>query len=197
MSFSLLNPYLACTDGSSIDRPAIDAAVRHALVPRLASGPAITSPNSQTASFTLASSLDVNVISPGMSQYDAHSGGDAPVVTYKIKPSALDKIQEFLLQGERRQAYHYALDERMWAHAMLISSSLDKEAWKEVVNEFIRAELGVRTDQKKPAPHGGDPSVANGREPLRVAYSLFAGQGAAAGESIVGVSMKGGTYSRV
>ncbi|KAG8719332.1 Protein transport protein Sec16A [Ceratobasidium sp. 394] len=63
---------------------------------------------------------------------------------------------------------------------MLFSSSLDKEAWKQVVNEFIRAELGVRADQKKAAPFGGDPSVANGREPLRVAHSLFAGQGSAA-----------------
>ncbi|QRW27676.1 COPII coat assembly protein Sec-16 [Rhizoctonia solani] len=63
---------------------------------------------------------------------------------------------------------------------MLIASSLDKDAWKEVVNEFIRSELGVRTDQKKPAPFGGDPSVANGRESLRVAYSLFAGHGPAA-----------------
>lgn len=164
------------------DSSAIDAAVRHALVPRLSTAPAVTSPNSQATSFTLASALEVNVTSPGMGHYDIHSGGDSPVATYKVKPEALDKIQEFLLQGERRQAYHYALDERMWAHAMLISSSLDKEAWKEVVNEFIRSELGVRTDQKKPAPFGKDPSGANGREPLRVAYSLFAGHGPAASE---------------
>ncbi|KAJ1309534.1 hypothetical protein OPQ81_006307 [Rhizoctonia solani] len=168
-------------DGKLTGTPAIDAAVRQALVPRLSTAPAVTSPNSQSTSFTLASALDVTVTSPGMEQYNLHPSGstDSPVATYKIKPEALDKIQEFLLQGERRQAYHYALDERMWAHAMLIASSLDKEAWKEVVNEFIRSELGVRTDQKKPAPFGGDPSVANGREPLRVAYSLFAGHGPA------------------
>jgi hypothetical protein len=119
-----------------------------------------------------------------MDQYSLSPGnGDSPVATYKVKPDALDKIQEFLLQGERRQAYHYALDERMWAHSMLIASSLDKDAWKEVVNEFIRSELGVRTDQKKPSPFGGDPSVANGREPLRVAYSLFAGHGPASSKS--------------
>ncbi|KAG9116043.1 Protein transport protein Sec16A, partial [Ceratobasidium sp. 392] len=168
-------------DGKLSGTPAIDAAVRHALVPRLASAPTITSPNSQAATFTLASALDVTA-GPSSSHSNAN---DSPVATYKLKPAALDKIQEFLLQGERRAAYHYALDERMWAHAMLISSSLDKEAWKEVVNEFIRAELGVRTDQKKPAPFGGDPSVANGREPLRVAYSLFAGQGAAAVQELL------------
>jgi hypothetical protein len=160
--------------------------VRSALVPRLTAAPTVTSPNSQAASFTLASALDVNVTSPGMEQYSLHpsGGADAPVATYKVKPAALDKIQDLLLRGERRQAYHYALDERMWAHAMLISSSLDKEAWKEVVNEFIHSELGVRTDQKKPSPFGGDPSVANGREPLRVAYSLFAGHGPAASKCL-------------
>ncbi|KAG8717514.1 hypothetical protein FRC09_014145 [Ceratobasidium sp. 395] len=168
-------------DGKLSGTPVIDAAVRQALVPRLASTPAIASPNSQAASFTLASALDVTA-GPLSSQSNP---SDSPVATYKVKPAALDKIQEFLLQGERRAAYHYALDERMWAHAMLISSSLDKEAWKEVVNEFIRSELGVRTDQKKPAPFGGDPSVANGREPLRVAYSLFAGQGAAAVQELL------------
>ncbi|CAE6505820.1 unnamed protein product [Rhizoctonia solani] len=168
-------------DGKLSGTPAIDAAVRQALVPRLSAAPAVTSPNSQATSFTLASALDVTVTSPGMDQYSLHPSGsaDSPVATYKVKSEALDKIQEFILQGERRQAYHYALDERMWAHAMLIASSLDKEAWKEVVNEFIRSELGVRTDQKRPAPFGGDPSVANGREPLRVAYSLFAGHGPA------------------
>ncbi|CEL51590.1 COPII coat assembly protein sec-16 OS=Neurospora crassa (strain ATCC 24698 / 74-OR23-1A / CBS 708,71 / DSM 1257 / FGSC 987) GN=sec-16 PE=3 SV=1 [Rhizoctonia solani AG-1 IB] len=167
-------------DGKLTGTPVIDAAVRQALVPRLSSIPAVTSPNSQATSFTLASALDVTVTSPGMDQYSLSPGnGDSPVATYKVKPDALDKIQEFLLQGERRQAYHYALDERMWAHSMLIASSLDKDAWKEVVNEFIRSELGVRTDQKKPSPFGGDPSVANGREPLRVAYSLFAGHGPA------------------
>ncbi|CAE6420436.1 unnamed protein product [Rhizoctonia solani] len=167
-------------DGKLTGTPVIDAAVRQALVPRLSSVPTVTSPNSQATSFTLASALDVTVTSPGMDQYSLSPGnGDPPVATYKVKPDALDKIQELLLQGERRQAYHYALDERMWAHSMLIASSLDKDAWKEVVNEFIRSELGVRTDQKKPPPFGGDPSVANGREPLRVAYSLFAGHGPA------------------
>ncbi|KEP46782.1 Sec16 Sec16-C: Sec23-binding domain protein [Rhizoctonia solani 123E] len=168
-------------DGKLTGTPAIDTAVRQALVPRLSAAPAVTSPNSQAASFTLASALDVTVMSPGMDQYSLHPSGssDSPVATYKVKSESLDKIQEFLLQGERRQAYHYALDERMWAHAMLIASSLDKEAWKEVVNEFIRFELGVRTDQKKSPPFGGDSSVANGREPLRIAYSLFAGHGPA------------------
>ena len=74
--------------------------------------------------------------------------------------------------GERRMAYRYALDERLWAHAMLIASSVDKDAWKESVSEFIRTELA--TD----AMGGAVP----GREPLRMAYGMFAGEGYSAGE---------------
>ncbi|QRW27675.1 COPII coat assembly protein Sec-16 [Rhizoctonia solani] len=75
--------------------PAIDTAVRQALVPRLSSVPAVMSPNSQATSFTLASALDVTVTSPGMDQYSLSPGNsDSPVATYKVKPDALDKIQE-------------------------------------------------------------------------------------------------------
>ena len=96
----------------------------------------------------------------------------------------LDKIQEFLLRGERRQAYCYALDEKLWAHAMIIASSIDKDAWKEVVNEFLKAELGVKeeTSQGRSYPKIKDalPSSTNGREGLRAVYSLFSGQGSVA-----------------
>lgn len=104
-----------------------------------------------------------------------------------LRAAALDKIEEFLLRGERRQAYHYALDEKLWAHAMVIASSIDKEAWKEVVSEFIRAELGVKGDSSFALPGRPDAqgSSVNGREGLRMAYSLFSGQGAAAGRSIM------------
>jgi len=37
--------------------------------------------------------------------------GENPVAVSILRPSALTKIQEFLLHGERRQAYHFALDE--------------------------------------------------------------------------------------
>ena len=104
-----------------------------------------------------------------------------------LKPSALEKIQEFLIRGERRQACHYALDEKLWAHAMVIASSIDRDAWQEVAKEFIRAELGPK-DIKDDRSRSSDPrqgSLPNqnsdGREGLRVAYSLFAGQGATSG----------------
>lgn len=112
---------------------------------------------------------------------------EAPVSVTTVKPSALEKIQEFLIRGERKQACHYALDEKLWAHAMVIASSTDRDAWQEVVKEFIRAELGsteVKDDKTRPdnPRRGSLPTpTSNGRESLRAAYSLFAGQGAACG----------------
>lgn len=94
---------------------------------------------------------------------------DTVVATHTLNSSHLDKIQEFLLKGEKRAASHYASDQKLWAHAMVIASSVDKQAWKDVVTEFVRTELA------SPAPG----KATDGREALRVAYSLFAGHGPA------------------
>lgn len=95
-----------------------------------------------------------------------------------LRATNLDRIQELLIRGERQAAYQYAADEKLWAHAMVIASSIGKEAWKNIVSEFVRTELtSAPTIAGLPKP-----SALDGREPLKVAYSLFAGQGAAAGE---------------
>jgi len=101
------------------------------------------------------------------------------VATYQVKTASLDRLQELLIRGERRKAYQFASDEKMWAHALLIASNLDKSAWKEVVSEFIQAELGVLAGMDSPI---NAPS-ANKRESLRVAYGLIAGDSAAARKS--------------
>jgi hypothetical protein len=111
----------------------------------------------------------------------SQSSGESIVATYHVKSSSLDKVQELLMRGDRRQAYRSALDERLWAHALLISSSVDKEAWKEVVHEFIKSELAF----SQTAPNGANALESNqgSRESLRIAYGLFAGDGAAARKS--------------
>jgi len=66
---------------------------------------------------------------------------------------------------------------------MVIASSIDKDAWKAVVSEFLRTELGVKDDANRGSQLNGDESassIMSGRESLRVAYSMFSGQGAAA-----------------
>ena len=69
---------------------------------------------------------------------------------------------------------------------MIIASSIDKEAWKEVVNEFIRSELNSQSAADTTAPGRRDMMPpGTGREPLKVAYSLYSGQGAASSRCTV------------
>lgn len=148
--------------------------MRKALVPRLADDTA-----SDLAKFSTPAD--------GFGALGSLASNEVPVSVTTLKPSALEKIQEFLIRGERREACHYALDEKLWAHAMVIASSTDRDAWQEVVTEFIRAELGS-TEVKDDKTRSNNPrrgslptSTSSGREGLRVAYSLFAGQGGASG----------------
>lgn len=109
------------------------------------------------------------------SSFTAHNSQDSldrTVASHVVRSSTLDKIQDHLLRGDRRAACHYAADEKLWAHAMVIASSIDKDTWKDVVTEFVRTEL-TTVDSK----NGLNTTTCNGREALRVAYSLYAGQG--------------------
>ncbi|EMD38408.1 hypothetical protein CERSUDRAFT_82659 [Gelatoporia subvermispora B] len=179
-------------DGRLAGSPQVEAAVRAALVPRLSSseagqdgvymassGPYV---GDSSTSLTATSSLLHATLSSLPSD-------DTPLTVHSLRSSNLDKIQEFLLRGDRRGACHYASDEKLWAHALVIASSIDKDMWKEVVTEFVRSELADRDS----GPTGfvplsealGKPRVGGGREALRVAYSLFAGQGAASVQELL------------
>ncbi|KAE9391652.1 hypothetical protein BT96DRAFT_888541 [Gymnopus androsaceus JB14] len=155
-------------DGKLSGTPAVDGAVRAALVPQ-------TSLDSNEASgFTSIADLQ-GADSAYMGLSGASSTNETPISITTLRPSALDKIEGFLLRGERRQAYHFALDQKLWAHAMIIASGIDKDAWQEVVNEFLKTELPSQAASTPSSPTKG--AVA-GREGLRVVYSLLSGQGA-------------------
>ncbi|KAL8751820.1 MAG: hypothetical protein Q9184_005938 [Pyrenodesmia sp. 2 TL-2023] len=87
-----------------------------------------------------------------------HDGPHA--VPNQADPSAIQAVRKLLLQGEREKAVWYAVDQRMWAHAMVLSSTLDKSVWKQVLHEFTRLE--VKT-------HGEN------TESLAAMYEVFAG----------------------
>nr|GAT53207.1 copII vesicle coat protein [Mycena chlorophos] len=160
-------------DGKLSGTPQIDSAVRAALVPRLETA----SEEDTSGSFT-----SIADIQQPMANGIVYSNGltsDAPLATSVLRPAALEKIQEFLVRGERRKAYHFALDEKLWAHAMVIASSIDRDAWKEAVNEFLRTELAPSTV----AADSTQPKV--GHEGLRVAYSLYSGQGSVSVQEMV------------
>lgn len=149
----------------------IDASVRAALIPRLGESAGIGAEQFS---------------SPADGLLGAAAATESALAVTTLKPSHLEKIRDLLLRGERRQAYHYALDEKLWAHAMVIASSINKEAWQEVANEFIRTELGLREgggSSGADRSRSGSISGSNGYESLRAAYSLYAGHGASSGLS--------------
>ncbi|KAG9324600.1 hypothetical protein KVV02_004094 [Mortierella alpina] len=100
-----------------------------------------------------------------------------PLSVYPAQPSqeptsplrtsaSMDVLQDLLRNGDRAGAVRYAMSSSLWAHALVISSCVNKELWKEAVNGFVNQEL----------TSGGGDVQANGREALRVLYALFSGQ---------------------
>jgi hypothetical protein len=155
----------------------VEASVRAILVPGITDASGLE--QSTTSPKATSYGLDGAVAPLGLSAFDPH---DRVLSVHTVRSSALDKIQDLLARGERTTAYRYALDERLWAHAMVIASSIDKEAWKEVVNDFIRSELSSQVSVDRTGPNQRDTTLpGTGREPLKVAYSLYSGQGAGSG----------------
>ncbi|KAL6236033.1 hypothetical protein BDW75DRAFT_124301 [Aspergillus navahoensis] len=73
---------------------------------------------------------------------------------------SLSSIRNSLLIGEREKAVWSAADNRLWGHAMIIASTLDKSVWKQVVQEFVRREVR---------------STSGNSESLAALYEIFAG----------------------
>lgn len=81
----------------------------------------------------------------------------------------LTAIQSHLLRGDRVSAVRYALDRKLWAHALALAHGADKELQTTVMNEFLQSELNAAVSPSYPA--------------LRLAYSMLSGSGAASGAS--------------
>lgn len=177
-------------DGKLSGSAPVDAAVRAVLVPQLSTG------SSATANFTVTADAQADAGSLYSGGALAGASFEQPISVTNLRPSALNKIEEFLMKGERKQAYVYALDQKLWAHAMVIASSIDKEAWKEVVNEFIQTELGGHEEPQQPhsahstssfasAPGETQTTSSGGRDGLRAAYRFYSGQGPSAIQELV------------
>ncbi|CAF9943366.1 MAG: vesicle coat component [Alectoria fallacina] len=77
-----------------------------------------------------------------------------------VKPDAIEDLRKLLLHGKREKAVWHAVDNRLWAHAMLLSSTLEKTVWKQVSQEFVRQEVKTFGDNT---------------ESLAALYQIFAG----------------------
>ena len=147
-------------DGQLENNPAAEAAVRKVLSPD-----AVDS-GEPSASFTTAADLIIG------SATNASSVQAEPV-----DPRAVQELRTLLTKGDREKAVWHAVDQRLWAHAMLLSSTLSKDIWKQVVQEFVRKEV------KK---------MGNNNQALAVLYEIFAGNWEECIDELVPASARAG-----
>jgi hypothetical protein len=72
----------------------------------------------------------------------------------------LEELRLYLISGDREKAVWGAVDRRLWGHAMLIASTMDKSIGKQVTQEFVRREVRSK----------GENSAS-----LAALYEIFAG----------------------
>lgn len=94
-----------------------------------------------------------SVISPELESTEQNVGYDSRTASGSYQPTdgsvspesvsskVLGQIKTDLLSGNREKAVWLAVDNRLWGHAMIMSSNLDKALWKQVVQEFVRREV--------------------------------------------------------
>jgi hypothetical protein len=152
--FACLRPSSVALELTCDIRPRVDEDIRNALLPNHNSG------ISGQSQFRTPADLRSN---PQVSSSE-------PTAAASASPNDLGAIQSLLLKGDKREAVRYALDNKLWAHAFIISSGVDHEMRAAVIKEFMQAELSTRAD-------------GPGHEPLKVAYSLLTGSGGASSTS--------------
>ncbi|KIW56945.1 hypothetical protein PV05_05557 [Exophiala xenobiotica] len=86
------------------------------------------------------------------------SGTNAPPDS--VDPMAVEVLRKRLLSGDRQAAVFHAMDSRLWSHALIISSTMERSYWSQVVREFVRQE--VKT-------------VGENAESLSALYEVFGG----------------------
>lgn len=105
------------------------------------------------------------------------SASSHPISADPVNPQAVALIREHLTKGDREKAAWMAVDERLWGHAMLISSTLSKDIWKQVIQEFVRKEVK---------------STGAGNEALAALYEVFASNWEESIDELVPASARAG-----
>jgi len=80
--------------------------------------------------------------------------------TDSMDPLAVEVLRKHLISGDRQAAVIHAMDSRLWSHALIISSTMERSMWSQVVREFVRQE--VKT-------------IGNNAESLSALYEIFGG----------------------
>lgn len=103
--------------------------------------------------------------------------GGSRSISNPIEPEAMEDLRKLLLHAEREKAVWHAVDNRLWAHAMLIASTLEKNVWKQVSQEFVRQEVKTFGDNT---------------ESLAALYQIFAGNWEESVDELVPPSARAG-----
>jgi hypothetical protein len=125
------------------------------------------------------------LISPSMSAentaaetFGATQATPTSALPEAFDPAAVNVLRNHLYQGEREKAVWHAADQRLWAHALLIASTLNnKDLWKQVVQEFVRKEIR---------------KIGDNTEALGALYQVFAGNWEESIDELVSVSARHG-----
>lgn len=110
----------------------------------------------------------------------AYQGGQPDNSNTDLSDYVLTKIENYLLNGDRKGAVEYAIQEDLWGHALIISSCVDKELWQRVIQNFVDREVNCTPEMRQNRTFH---NVAGNNQALRVIYSLFSGAGASASKS--------------
>ncbi|KAF2755651.1 hypothetical protein EJ05DRAFT_540331 [Pseudovirgaria hyperparasitica] len=94
-----------------------------------------------------------------------------------VDPQAVTVLRDHLSTGDREKATWHAVDNRLWGHAMLISSTLSKDVWKQVIQEFVRQEVR---------------KISGDNQALAALYEVFAGNWEDSVDQLVPVSARAG-----
>ena len=96
---------------------------------------------------TVRAILSPETVEEGMGDHGAFSAvGDMSSITHgpsieRADPQAIKTIKSNLLKGDRAAAVWHAVDRKLWSHALLISGTVGRDLWKQVVQEFVKNEV--------------------------------------------------------
>lgn len=111
----------------------------------------------------------------------SYNGNTATPKEEDLSDFMLSKIEQFLLNGDRKGAVDYAIQEDLWAHALIISSCVDKDLWQKVIANFVDREMNATPEMKKNRHFN---NIAGNNQALRVMYALFSGAGGVASKCL-------------
>ena len=153
-----LRVFVEC-DGVVDGNPKAVSAIRQVLTPEVHQDPQQTA---QGATYYQSPTI----ISRGETQMSLSAG-----------IGSVEEIRKLLLQGEREKAVWYAVDQKLWGHAMLIASTLPPEVWKQVTQDFVKNEVKIAGDNT---------------ESLAALYDIFAGNWEESMDQLVPPSARAG-----